>query len=90
VDYTTARPVPGLNGLGGDWIWKIKVPVGKIWKWLPWNRGRDANCKVFVRYCDADFRIVQDVSGDYFVYTRPVVPRALDLAESPTMRQSDK
>ena len=80
VDYTTARPVPGLRGLG-DWIWNIKVPVGNIWKLLPWNRGRDADCKIFIRYCDSDFRIVQDGSGDYFVYTRPVVPRPLDLAE---------
>ena len=78
VDYTTARKVPGLNGLG-EWIWKVRVPVGAIWKLLPWNKGRDATCKVYVRYCDGDFRIVQDVSGDYFVYTRPVIPRPLDL-----------
>jgi hypothetical protein len=80
VDYTTSRPVEDLSGLG-SWIWKIKVPVGAIWKLLPWNKGRDADCKVYVRYVDDDFRIVQDVSGEYFVYTRPVVPRSLDLAE---------
>ena len=79
VDYTTARRVPGLSGLG-EWIWNIKVPVGAIWKLLPWNQGRDADCKVFIRYVDNDFRIVEDVSGDFFVYTRPVVPRPLDLA----------
>ncbi|GAX23978.1 hypothetical protein FisN_26Lh037 [Fistulifera solaris] len=79
VDYTTSRPVPGLSGLG-EWIWSIKVPVGAIWKLLPWNKGRDAVCKVFIRYVDDDFRIVEDVSGDYFVYTRPVVPRPLDLS----------
>jgi hypothetical protein len=78
VDYTTARKVPGLSGLG-DWTWNIKVPVGSIWKVLPWNKGRDADCRVYVRYVDDDFRIVEDVSGDYFVYTRPVVPRPLDL-----------
>jgi len=78
VDYTTARKIPGLSGLG-DWIWSVRVPVGGIWKLLPWNKGRDADCKVFVRYVDDDFRIVEDVSGDYFVYTRPVVPRELDL-----------
>jgi hypothetical protein len=80
VDYTTARPVPGLQGLFGDWIWKVKVPVGAIWKLLPWNKGRDAVCQVSIRYVDDDFRIVQDISGDFFVYTRPVVPRELDLA----------
>jgi hypothetical protein len=79
VDYTTARPVPGLQGLFGDWVWKIKVPVGAIWKLLPWNKGRDATCQVALRYVDDDFRIVQDISGDFFVYTRPVVPRDLDL-----------
>ena len=80
VDYTTARPVPGLSGLG-EWIWSVKVPVGAIWKLLPWNKGREALCQVWVRYCDDDFRIVEDRSGDLFVYTRPLVPRPLDLAE---------
>ena len=80
VDYTTSRPVPGLSGLG-EWIWSVKVPVGAIWKLLPWNKGREASCELKVRYVDEDFRIVEDGSGDYFVYTRPVVPRALDLAE---------
>jgi hypothetical protein len=78
VDYTTAQKVPGLNGLG-NWIWNIKVPVGMIWKLLPWNKGRPATCSIWVRYVDDDFRIVQDVSGDYFVYTRPVIPRPLSL-----------
>lgn len=84
VDYTTARKVPGLQGLPliGGILWKIRVPVGAIWKLLPWNKGRDADCRVFVRFVDDDFRIVQDTSGDFFVYTRPVVPRSLDLAES--------
>jgi hypothetical protein len=79
VDYTTAKKVPGLSGLG-DWTWQIRVPVGKIWQWLPWNQGRKATCRVLLPYVDDDFRIVQDTSGDYFVYTRPVVPRPLILA----------
>jgi len=79
VDYTTSRPVPGLSGLG-EWIWKVRVPVGFVWKLLPWNKGRPASCSVNVKYVDNDFRIVEDVSGDLFVYTRPVVPRALDLS----------
>jgi len=37
VDYTTAREVPGLQGLG-EWIWNIKVPVGAVWRLLPWNK----------------------------------------------------
>ena len=76
VDYTTSRPVPGLSGLG-EWIWSLKVPVGFVWKLLPWNKGRPASCSVDVRYVDKDMRIVEDKSGDLFVYSRPVVPREL-------------
>jgi hypothetical protein len=80
VDYTTSRKVPGLNGLPllGDFIWKIKVPVGAIWKLLPWNKGREASCRVYINYLDDDFRIVQDIDGEFFIYTRPVVPRPLE------------
>ena len=81
VDYTTSRPVKGLSGLG-EWIWSIKVPVGAVWKLLPWNKGREATCSVTVRYVDEDFRVVEDITGDLFVYTRPVVPRELDLVPS--------
>jgi hypothetical protein len=83
VDYTTSRKVPGLSGLPliGDYIWKIKVPVGAIWKLLPWNKGRAATCKVYVQYVDSDFRIVQDDDGEYFVYTRPVVSRNLRIED---------
>ena len=82
VDYTTSRKVPGLSGLPlvEDVIWKIKVPVGAIWKLLPWNKGRPALCKVFIKFVDEDFRIVQDTkNGEFFVYTRPVVPRPLEI-----------
>ncbi|KAK1734593.1 hypothetical protein QTG54_014466 [Skeletonema marinoi] len=54
VDYTTSRPVPGLQGLG-EWIWSVKVPVGAVWKFLPWNKGRSADCSVTVKYVDEDF-----------------------------------
>lgn len=80
VDYTTSRPVPGLSGLG-EWIWSVKVPVGAIWKLLPWNKGRSASCSVNVKYVDEDFRIVEDADGELFVYTRPVVARPLDISE---------
>ena len=81
VDYTTSRKVPGLSGLPfiGDFIWKVNVPVGAIWKLLPWNKGRPPTCKVFIKYLDEDFRVVQDIDGEYFVYTRPVVPRDLSI-----------
>lgn len=78
VDYTTSRPVTGLSGLG-KWIWGVKVPVGMIWKLLPWNKGRAASCGVVVKFVDDDFRIVEDDDGELFVYSRPVVSRSLDL-----------
>lgn len=78
VDYTTSRPVPGLSGLG-KWIWDVKVPVGQVWKLLPWNNGRAATCGVVIKFVDDDFRIVEDDDGELFVYSRPVVPRPLDL-----------
>jgi hypothetical protein len=83
VDFTTAKPVPGLPGLtlGGMFPAGLgigqKVPVGAIWKLLPWNQGLPAKAQLLLRYVDSDFRIVQDIDGEYFVYTRPVVSRKL-------------
>ena len=74
VDYTTSKPVKGLSGLG-SFIWSIKVPVGAVWKLLPWNKGRPANCSVTLKYLDDDMRIVEDIDGELFVYTRPVASR---------------
>jgi len=86
VEYTTSRPVPGLSGLRplpgdfgkkiADLIWSLKVPVGFVWKLLPWNKGAPT-CSVKLVYFDGDMRIVEDVSGELFVYTRPVAPRPL-------------
>lgn len=85
VDYTTARKVPGLQGLG-EWIWNVKVPVNALWKLLPWNQGREPTCKVYIRHVDDNFRIVEDIDGEFFVYTRPVVSRNLmeDLINTET------
>lgn len=74
VEYTTSKPVQGLPGLG-EFIWGRKVPVNAIWKLLPWNRGRPPVCQVTTKYLDEDFRVMEDVSGQYFVYSRPVCPR---------------
>ena len=71
VDYTTSRPVEGLQGLG-EAIWGLKVPVGAIWRLLPWNRGRAATATITVRYADDDFRVMEDLDGELFVYTKPV------------------
>lgn len=73
VDYTTAKPVDGLQGF--DFLFGRKVPVGKIWKLLPWNNGRAATCTIDVKYFDEDFRVMEDLDGELFVYTRPVSSR---------------
>jgi len=79
VDYTTAKKVKGLNSLPGDLGVGVKIPVGAIWKLLPWNKGRTASATLFARFVDRDFRIMQDVDGEYFVYSKPVFSRIEDL-----------
>ena len=59
----------------GEWIWGTKVPVGAVWKLLPWNKGRAASCSVKVKYVDNDMRVMEDNDKEYFVYTRPVCSR---------------
>ena len=59
----------------GEWIWDTKVPVGAVWKLLPWNKGRSATCNIKVVYADSDFRIMADNDMELFVYTRPVCSR---------------
>lgn len=81
VDYTTSKPVRGLQGLG-KFIWKIKVPVGAIWKLLPWNKGRAATASIKLKYVDEDFRVVEDSDGELFVYTRPVFIEEIDNVEN--------
>jgi hypothetical protein len=90
VKYTSSRPVPGLSGLRplpgewgkriAEWIWNLRVPVGGAWELLPWNKG-PPKCGVKLVYFDGDMRIVEDVGGEYFVYTRPVAPRPLEGAQ---------
>lgn len=79
VDYTTAKKVNGLSSLPGDIGVGVKVPVGALWKLLPWNKGRPASASIYLRYIDEDFRVMQDLDGEYFVYTRPVFSRLEDL-----------
>lgn len=74
VDFTASQKVEGLPDLG-DFVRKIKVPVGAIWKLLPWNSGRPATCTLTNVYLDDDFRVSIDVDGEYFCYTRPLVER---------------
>lgn len=77
VEYTTARKVEGLAGLPliGDSTFGLQVPVNPVWKLLPWNNGRAPTCSIKTKFLDDDFRVMQDLDGEYFVYTRPVVSR---------------
>lgn len=76
VDLTRAKPVEGLNTLPGGIGVDTKVPVGAVWRLLPWNKGNKPTAKLFLEYVDDDFRIMKDIDGSYFVYSRPVVSRA--------------
>ena len=75
VDLTRAKPVKGLNTLPGGIGVDTKIPVGALWKLLPWNQGRAATAKLYLRYVDDDFRVMEDIDGEFFVYSRPVVSR---------------
>jgi hypothetical protein len=77
VLYTTSRPVLGIQGVNSG-IWIKKILVNEIWKLLPWNQGKSPACHVNLKYLDEDFRIVEDIDNEYFVYTRPVLPHMLD------------
>lgn len=68
-------PLNGLIHLPHPPHRSIKVPVGPVWKLLPWNKGRPPVCSVQLKYVDDDFRIVEDKDGELFVYSRPVFSR---------------
>ena len=74
VEYTTAKKVDGLDGIG-DWTYGIKVPVNSVWRLLPWN-SRAPTASVRLVYLDEDFRVVEDSADELFVYTRPVSSRS--------------
>lgn len=69
VDYTTAKPIDGLQGVP---VWDVKVPVGAIWRLLPWNQSRAPICSIKIKYADEDFRVMEDRDGEFFVYSRPI------------------
>ena len=72
VDEVKGVPrIPLLSKL----LMEKTVPVGAVWKLLPWNRGRAPVASTFVRYCDDTMRVMQDRDGEWFVYLR----RPIDL-----------
>lgn len=79
IDYCTPRKIKGIWGKGNFENWRI--PVGEIWQQLPLIQGRSPSFQLWVRYADNDFQILEDPTGGYFVYTKPVMPRPLDLVD---------
>ena len=54
VDYTTSRPC--ARPLGARQVDLVDQGARRrVWKLLPWNKGRAATCSVFLRYVDDDF-----------------------------------
>ena len=52
------------------WFLDRDYPVNKVWKLLPWNKGRAPLATTYVKYVDEDFRIMEDRDGEMFVYCR--------------------
>lgn len=46
-----------------------------VWRLLPWNKGRDPTCSLTQVYADELLRVARDGDGEFFVYSRPTVPR---------------
>jgi hypothetical protein len=75
IEQTQLRRQHRVDGVGRLKFYistQVKVPVGAVWKLLPWNRGLPPTCSVEQVYLDDDVRIAKDTSGQYFVYARPV------------------
>ena len=73
LDCTRTEEAPGipLLPLLGRALTGRDLPVGAVWRLLPWNGGRRATAALRVTYCDADTRVVRDTAGRFFVYGRP-------------------
>eukprot|EP00873_Tetraselmis_striata_P037873 jgi/Tetstr1/458137/TSEL_044629.t1 len=69
-----APGIPNIKGIPllGRALMDSDFPVARVWRQLPWNRGRAPACHVFVRYVDEGFRVMQDPDGELFVYARPL------------------
>tara|TARA_Y100001978_G_scaffold185312_1_gene184248 strand:- start:1926 stop:2657 length:732 start_codon:yes stop_codon:yes gene_type:complete len=44
-------------------------PVKEIWDKLPWNK-TSPSCEVSIKFIDEDFRVVSDIYGSIFIYTK--------------------
>jgi hypothetical protein len=52
-----------------------QVPVRAVWRLLPWTKGRGPTCELTQVYADELLRVARDRDGEFFVYSRPTVPR---------------
>eukprot|EP00239_Pterosperma_sp_CCMP1384_P000874 CAMPEP_0197850984 /NCGR_PEP_ID=MMETSP1438-20131217/16933_1 /TAXON_ID=1461541 /ORGANISM="Pterosperma sp., Strain CCMP1384" /LENGTH=297 /DNA_ID=CAMNT_0043464431 /DNA_START=214 /DNA_END=1107 /DNA_ORIENTATION=+ len=74
LDRTTFREVEGVSpGILGRVFMDKWAPTNAVWKLLPWNWSSGApTASCVVVYVDDDMRIMKDLYGQYFVYTRPM------------------
>ena len=67
VERTEGIPEPPLFL---PWFLDRDYPVNKVWKLLPWNKGKAPLATTFVKYVDEDFRVMADRDGECFVYVK--------------------
>ncbi|KAK3272902.1 hypothetical protein CYMTET_18829 [Cymbomonas tetramitiformis] len=60
-------------GLLGKLLMNRWAPVNTVWKILPWNWGTPPTCSMTIKYVDANMRVMEDMYGQIFVYTRPML-----------------
>mmetsp|Transcript_63398 Transcript_63398/g.200510 ORF Transcript_63398/g.200510 Transcript_63398/m.200510 type:complete len:93 (-) Transcript_63398:141-419(-) len=68
IDAPGVERIPLVNGL----LMETWAPLNTVWKVLPWNWGGAPTCEVEVVYLDDDTRVMKDLYGQLFVYTRPM------------------
>ena len=67
VERTEGIPEPPLFL---PWFLDRDYPVNRVWKLLPWNKGKPPLATTYVKYVDEDFRVMMDRDGECFVYVK--------------------
>jgi len=74
LQKTKVTEVEGLNKIPifSKFLMNKWYPVKDIWRKLPWNKV-NPNCEVSIIFIDEDLRIMNDINGSIFIYTRPSI-----------------
>ncbi len=72
LNKTKVSKVDGLNEIPifSKFLMDKWYPVKEVWKKLPWNN-EDPSCEITIIYLDDELRIMKDLYGSIFIYTRP-------------------